>query len=66
MDDPKQILWDESETLRRLSVTSDELDWLVSTAQLNPISVRGRRLFLVEELKALVRVYQSTQRRAWN
>ncbi len=66
MDDPNQILWDEVETLRRLSVSSDELGWLVSTGQLNPISIRGRRLFLAEELKALVQTYQATQRHAWN
>ena len=57
------LLLDEPETMRALSLGPEDLSWLVATRQLTPISINGKRRFLLREIDALVRVYQANQPR---
>lgn len=57
----RPLLIDELAALQSLSLGPEDLEWLVATGQLNPITIRCKRLFPVQELEALIRAYQSTQ-----
>lgn len=46
-----------------MNLSLDDLEWLASTRQLNPIVIRGKRRFLFAEIESLVKVYQSTEHR---
>ena len=61
--DPTRILLDDAETVRALSLSLDDIDWLIRTRQLQPIMIRGKRRFLRRDLEVLVNLYQSTQTR---
>jgi hypothetical protein len=59
----KQVLLDESEAATALSLNQDDLAWLVDTGQLLPISIRGKKRFLLSDIEQLITTYQSVQRR---
>lgn len=58
------ILLSDSSAAKTLGITLEELDWLVASRQLSPITICGNRRFLYENLRTLARVYQTTQERA--
>ena len=57
------LLVDNAQAAIILSIPPDDLDWLVSTQQLFPIHIRGRRLFEITQLEELIQTYQSVQSR---
>jgi hypothetical protein len=61
--DPSRILLDDAETVRALNLSIQDIEWLVSTRQLQPITILGKRRFLRRDLEVLVNLYQSTQNR---
>ena len=63
MPDELKLLVDDNEARARLSIPAADLEWLVSTQQLSPIQLRGRRLFLVAQLEELVLTYRTVQSR---
>ena len=65
MDHRKLLVGDE-EVCHILSIPDCDLEWLVSTEQLIPICIRGRRLFDMPQIEELVRVYKVVQSRGSN
>jgi hypothetical protein len=63
MPDQRKLLVDEIEASQLLSIAATDLEWLVSTQQLSPIHIRGRRLFMVAQLEELVQTYKTVQSR---
>lgn len=63
MKSTRKLLVGETETRSMLSISGEDLEWLVNTEQLSPILLRGRRLFDVSQLNELVRTYQIVQSR---
>lgn len=63
MHSHSKLLVDESEAKSILSISESDLDWLVSTQQLFPVYLRGRRLFELSQLEELVRLYTTVQAR---
>lgn len=61
--DSRALLVDDAGAMSALSLDQDGVNWLVSTRQLLPIYIRGRRLFLVSDLEKLVANYQVVQHR---
>ena len=57
------LLLDDVGATAALSIDQEALDWLVSTQQLLPIYIRGRRLFRYSDLQELVAGYQVVQHR---
>jgi hypothetical protein len=49
------LLLDDVETARALGLTLDSLETLVSAGYLEPIVIRAKRRFLLEEVQALMR-----------
>lgn len=58
-----KLLVDESEAKSILSISDSDLEWLVTTQQLFPVYLRGRRLFEFSQLEELVRLYKTVQAR---
>ena len=63
MQTHSKLLVAEKEAIGMLSISEIDLDWLVTTQQLFPIYLRGRRLFELSQLEELVRVYKTVQTR---
>jgi hypothetical protein len=63
MQSTHKLLVDDAAACTMLSIPAEHLDWLVKTEQLNPINIRGRRLFAVRQLEELVRTYSIVQAR---
>lgn len=63
MPSRKKLLVDDAEAASTLSIPAEDLEWLVSTEQLMPIVIRGRRLFDFTQLEELVRTYRIVQSR---
>ncbi len=63
MSDQRKLLVDDSEASELLSISTNDLEWLVSTQQLSPIQIRGRRLFQLSQLEELIQVYNKVQSR---
>jgi hypothetical protein len=63
MADQQKLLIDSAETIAILSISRDDLDWLVDTQQLSPINIRGQRLFELSQLKERVVTYKTVQSR---
>jgi hypothetical protein len=66
MPDQRKLLVDDSEASQLLSIAATDLEWLVSTQQLSPILIRGRRLFQLSQLEELVQLYSKVQSRGNN
>jgi hypothetical protein len=58
------ILLDDAGALNALELTLQELEWLVATRQLLPVTICGKRRFLYDNLRDLARAYQNIQQRA--
>jgi hypothetical protein len=60
---PRVLLLEDLDVLAALKIDMSDLDWLVSTRQLLPISIRGKRRFLLREIEKLVQLYHKVQHR---
>ncbi len=60
---PRILLLEDSDVLTALKIDISDLDWLVSTKQLLPISIRGKRRFLLREIEKLIQLYHKVQHR---
>ena len=60
---PGKLLVDDAAAALALSLSPEDLEWLISTEQLAPIIIRGRRLFDAAQLEELVRIYRTVQSR---
>jgi hypothetical protein len=58
-----KLLVDENEAIAMLSISNNDLEWLLNTQQLSHIQIRGRRLFEVVQLEQLVQSYKTVQSR---
>ncbi|MDR5725964.1 MAG: hypothetical protein RB191_00690 [Terriglobia bacterium] len=58
-----KLLVDEREAKSILSISDTDLEWLVTTQQLFPVYLRGRRLFEIAQLEELIRIYKTVQTR---
>jgi len=63
MSNKRKLLVDDPEACESLSVSAEDLEWLVQTGQLAPIQIRGKRLFDSSQLLELVRLYKTIQGR---
>ena len=63
MELSRKLLVDDDEACQILSISRDDLEWLISTQQLSPIRIRGHRLFDMAQFEELVRVYMTVQSR---
>lgn len=61
---PTVLLLDETDALNSLHIDQSDLDWLVSTRQLLPVTIRGKRRYFYKDLENLVQVYRTVQNRA--
>jgi hypothetical protein len=60
MQSASDLLTEES-AVQALSLDIADINWLVSTGQLTPITVREQRLYLWSQLEELVAVYYAQQ-----
>jgi hypothetical protein len=58
---PSPHLVDEDSARKALSLAAEDLNWLVATGQLTPLTIAGQRQYLWRQLEELVRVYRSKQ-----
>jgi len=63
MDSNDKLMVDDAEAAALLSISPDDLEWLAVTGQLDPILIRGRRLFDTAQLQQLIVTYRTVQSR---
>jgi hypothetical protein len=64
--DPHRRLLQRDEVLSRLQLSEEDLDLLIHTCQLRPISICGRERFDSKDLNHLIDTYIQTQSKRSN